>query len=132
MMRKKQEKGITLIALVITIIVLLILAGVAIATLTGDNSIIKKANDAKVENEKAEIKDILGIAINTIAIERGENKEYYKDKETFIEKGKLDIDTYAIDDYEYNLDNNLVQFKIYKKNGTKNQYKYKPRWNSKR
>ena len=83
--------------------------------LTGDNSIIKKANDAKVENEKAEIKDILGIAINTIAIERGENKEYYKDKETFIEKGKLDIDTYAIDDYEYNLDNNLVQFKIYKK-----------------
>lgn len=115
MMRKRQENGITLIALVITIIVLLILAGVAIATLTGDNSIIKKANDAKVENEKAEIKDILGIAINTIAIERGENKEYYKDKETFIEKGKLDIDTCAIDDYEYNLDNNLVQFKIYKK-----------------
>lgn len=115
MMRKRQENGITLIALVITIIVLLILAGVAIATLTGDNSIIKKANDAKVENEKAEIKDILGITINTIAIERGENKEYYKDKETFIEKGKLDIDTYAIDDYEYNLDNNLVQFKIYKK-----------------
>lgn len=123
MMRKRQENGITLIALVITIIVLLILAGVAIATLTGDNSIIKKANDAKVENEKAEIKDILGIAINTIAIERGENKEYYKDKETFIEKGELDINTYAIDDYEYNLDNNLVQFKIYKKNGTKNQYK---------
>ena len=58
MMRKRQENGITLIALVITIIVLLILAGVAIATLTGDNSIIKKANDAKVENEKAEIKDI--------------------------------------------------------------------------
>ena len=42
MMRKRQENGITLIALVITIIVLLILAGVAIATLTGDNSIIKK------------------------------------------------------------------------------------------
>ena len=35
--RKQLENGITLIALVITIIVLLILAGVAIATLTGDN-----------------------------------------------------------------------------------------------
>ena len=36
----KKEKGITLIALVITIIVLLILAGVTIATLTGDNGIL--------------------------------------------------------------------------------------------
>lgn len=36
----RKEKGITLIALVITIIILLILAGVTIATLTGDNRII--------------------------------------------------------------------------------------------
>ena len=39
----KASNGITLIALVITIIVLLILAGVAIATLTGDNRIINKS-----------------------------------------------------------------------------------------
>ncbi len=38
----KDKKGITLIALVITIIVLLILAGVSIMTLTGDNRIINK------------------------------------------------------------------------------------------
>ena len=38
---EKRTKGITLIALVITIIVLLILAGVSIATLTGENRIIK-------------------------------------------------------------------------------------------
>ena len=37
MLKKKENKGITLIALVITVIVLLILAGVTIATLTGDN-----------------------------------------------------------------------------------------------
>lgn len=37
----KEKKGITLIALVITIIVLLILAGVSIAMLTGDNGILK-------------------------------------------------------------------------------------------
>ena len=37
MINKNMNKGITLIALVITIIVLLILAGVSIATLTGDN-----------------------------------------------------------------------------------------------
>ena len=43
-MRVTKEQGITLIALVITIIVLLILAGVALATLTGNTSIIDNAN----------------------------------------------------------------------------------------
>ncbi len=43
----KTAKGITLIALVITIIILLILAAVAIGTLTGDNGLIKRAQDAK-------------------------------------------------------------------------------------
>ena len=43
----KKQTGITLIALVITIIVLLILAGVTIATLTGDNGILKKVGEAK-------------------------------------------------------------------------------------
>ena len=52
-MRRKEEKGITLIALVITIIVLLILAGVSIATLTGENGILTKVNKAKDETEKA-------------------------------------------------------------------------------
>ena len=41
---KKNARGITLIALVITIIVLLILAGVTIAALSGDNGILKRAN----------------------------------------------------------------------------------------
>ena len=50
----KNIRGITLIALVITIIVLLILAGVTIATLTGDNGILTRANDAKTETEQAE------------------------------------------------------------------------------
>ena len=48
----KNQKGITLIALVITIVVLLILAGITIATLTGDNGIITRANDAKTNTEK--------------------------------------------------------------------------------
>ena len=51
---KVREKGITLIALVITIIVLLILGGVSIAMLTGDNGIITQANNAKEETENAQ------------------------------------------------------------------------------
>ena len=48
MLRKKgKTKGITLIALVITVIVLLILAGITINALAGDNRIIKKSNRSK-------------------------------------------------------------------------------------
>ncbi len=48
----KNTKGITLISLVITIIILLILAGVSIATLTGDNGLLNKAKNAKIATEK--------------------------------------------------------------------------------
>ena len=61
--KTKEAKGITLIALVITIIVLLILAGVTIATLTGDNGILKKAGDAKTQTEQAKEDENFKIAI---------------------------------------------------------------------
>lgn len=59
----KTSKGITLIALVITIIVLLILAAVSIATLTGENGILSKANTAKTETEKAGAKEKVQMAV---------------------------------------------------------------------
>ena len=49
MYKRNGNKGITLIALVITIIVLIILSGISIAMLTGDNSILKNATKAKKE-----------------------------------------------------------------------------------
>ena len=48
----KNKKGITLIALVITIIVLLILAGVSIATITGENGILKRASNAAQKSDE--------------------------------------------------------------------------------
>ena len=50
--KTKGNKGITLIALVITIIVLLILAGVTIAALSGDNGILKRATEAKEQTNQ--------------------------------------------------------------------------------
>ena len=44
---KKRQKGITLISLVVTIVVLLILAGITISTVFSDNGIIKKAQEAR-------------------------------------------------------------------------------------
>ena len=46
--------GITLIALVITVIVLLILAGISISMLSGENGILQRATDAKTETERME------------------------------------------------------------------------------
>ena len=59
----KTSNGITLIALVITIIVLLILAGVTIATLTGDNGILGKAKTAKTTNDEEKAKEQIKIAV---------------------------------------------------------------------
>ena len=61
----KNNKGITLIALVITIIVLLILAGVSIAMLTGENGILTRANDASDDSKKAEIAEKVNMAMQS-------------------------------------------------------------------
>lgn len=64
----KNQKGITLIALVITIIVLLILAGVTIAMLTGENGILKKATGAVSDTEKATAEEAIKMEVyNNIA-----------------------------------------------------------------
>ena len=60
---KRLEKGITLIALVITIIVLLILAGVSIAMLTGENGILKQATNAKNATDKSEFEEQVSLAV---------------------------------------------------------------------
>ena len=60
----KNNKGITLIALVVTIIVLLILAGVSIAMLTGDNGILTQSKNAKTDTEKAEAVERINLALN--------------------------------------------------------------------
>lgn len=62
----KNQKGITLIALVITIIVLLILAGVSIAMLTGPNGLLTRANDAKSDTAKAGVKEKVELAIQSV------------------------------------------------------------------
>lgn len=57
--RVKTEKGITILALVITVIVLLIIAGVTIASLTGDNGILINAQDAKLATELSKYQEEL-------------------------------------------------------------------------
>ncbi|MNT41691.1 hypothetical protein D3C72_1780600 [compost metagenome] len=53
----KSKRGITLVALVVTIIVLLILSAVGISLLTGENGILNKAKIAKVESDRSSIEE---------------------------------------------------------------------------
>ena len=62
----KNNKGITLIALVITIIVLLILAGVSIAMLTGENGILNQASTARDDTAKAEAVERINMELNAL------------------------------------------------------------------
>ena len=105
----KKERGITLIALVITIIILLILAAVTIAALSGDNGILSNAAKAKEETEKAEIieqirldiygemsdnqgKDPTEADIERIADEYGEiSGTNFEDKILTTEQGNYEI-----------------------------------------
>ena len=70
----KNNKGITLIALVITIIVLLILAGVSIALVTGDNGLLKQATRAGAETQVAEAREMAIMDVNSLIA------QYYEER----------------------------------------------------
>ena len=77
---KYDKKGITLISLVVTIIVLLILAGVTIATLTGNNGILTRASEAKEKTEEAQEKEGLELAVTSSQMEDVNTLEITEEK----------------------------------------------------
>ena len=84
----KNNKAITLIALVVTIVVLLILAGISISLVAGDNGLIKKARDARDETRYASIKEEVELwkADKSLAETTGGSRESLND---FITRLKL-------------------------------------------
>ena len=103
---RKKEKGITLITLVVTIIVLLILAGVSLSMLTGENGILTQANKAKDETKIASEKE--GLLLNVA------NYQITKD-----EKDKLGTTL-----YDKNADNTTIWDVI-----VANEITYGTNWN---
>ena len=62
-MKAKKMEGITLVALVVTIVVLIILAGVTINAVIGDDGIIKKAQESANLTKESEAKEIINRAV---------------------------------------------------------------------
>ena len=91
----KTSNGITLIALVITIIVLLILAGISISMLSGDNGVLQRATDAKIKSDEAQIKERIQLAYYSALT--GGKGSYTKD--SLMEELKNEFTTdYDVDD----------------------------------
>ena len=77
----KEKRGITLVSLVVTIIVLLILSAVSVATLMGDNGILKMAQKAKIESQKADYRETIELS----KLEEGMNPKQDKTKKEKLE-----------------------------------------------
>ena len=93
--QKLEEKGITLIALVVTIIILLILAGVTIAFSSGENGLIGKAREARKAQIIGETKEAIGLEITeayTEAVIRGEGLEKKQVEDIVNKYGELQED----------------------------------------
>lgn len=78
-MKMKQEQGITLISLIVTIIILLILSGISIGMLTGENGIVEKSNEAKKEMEKSKRIELSELYIQEINMKLAQDKQFLPD-----------------------------------------------------
>lgn len=65
----KKERGITLVALVVTIVVLLILAGVSISMVLGNNGIVTKAQASQAAQDKAYAREVVESALKSVQID---------------------------------------------------------------
>lgn len=107
--KKNSTKGITLIALVITIVVLLILAGVSISMLTGENGILKQAFKAKEETQKSSENEKYDLSKMEDIINESQT-EYSVSQVTDINPGVLEGNGTDVDPYVINSMEDLVIF----------------------
>ena len=116
MKKLKEQKGITLVALVITIIVLLILSAISIQALTG-TGLFGKTNEAKERTIKAQLKEEIELAIqeiqveevpkgNNVTLETLANKLVSKLEDITATLGTNEI-TGEYKNYDYTIDSNL-------------------------
>ena len=120
---KKNERGITLIALVVTIVVLIILAGISISMLTGENGIITRAQESKIQTEIGKEKEYITLSVSAIRgdkIAKGDTSEItngelqneinnYTNEATVTGSGTLIVTYESGRSYEVEQDGSITQ-----------------------
>ena len=120
---KSSNKAITLIALVLTVIILIILAGVSISILFGDNGVVTKAKEAGKKYKISAIKERIQLEIanaETDAILRGEKLEVAQLEDIINKYGKLqeDGDTIITKEDEYELSLKEIWYGVLSESGS--------------
>lgn len=111
-MMKKQNNGITLIALVITIIVLLILAGVTIASITGENGILKQAQNAKIKTKISSVEEQINLRKTANKISEEESKSDDEFIDELIQKGYVDENEVDRESKTITIEDTVISYEI--------------------
>lgn len=109
----EKNKGITLIALVVTIIVLIILAGVSISLVLGDSGIVTKAKQAKVTYSQAQAREKLEMVLGELQADKATKLEYnqedYIDKKIEDNDMEVEGDIVIVDGWQFEIDRNVPE-----------------------
>ncbi|MCI9413044.1 MAG: hypothetical protein HFJ31_00790 [Clostridia bacterium] len=111
--------GITLVALVVTIVVLLILVGITLTYVLGDNSIFKQASDAKLETELAKAREKIEIVLSEAKIPKHTDNRYneneYLDEFIFSRISNTEVldEVIITDGYAFSLDRSVPKIGEY-------------------
>ena len=96
--RKTKEKGITLIALMVTIIVIIILAGITISAIKGNSGIISKADESKSQTERTEVIEKAKMTISNEIVGNGGNELTRSELKEILEKYFIEVpEDYTMD-----------------------------------
>ena len=116
----KKERGITLVALVITIIIIIILSTVAISFVLGENGVITKAKQAKLQQEIAKSRETLTMVLGDAFAEKKINPEYNENEflDDFIKEREPNIylkeDVIGLDRHTFELNRDVPELGKYK------------------
>lgn len=121
----KREKGITLIALVITIIILIILAGIGINLVLGNNGIITKTQNSNGEYNKEKAREKLEIELSSLYMEKQTDEDYNEEEyltnrlmnKNFFVNGNIVI----VEGYKFQIDRSVPKIVTSLGNGEENQ-----------
>ena len=111
----KRKSGITLIALIITIIVLLILAGVTISLVVGDNGVLNQAVNAADETNRANVQSELEMAVSAVIADWSGARYVNGSNETLEDymtlsrvEANMNTEDYDLKEFELNVENGTI------------------------
>lgn len=109
----RNTRGITLIALIITIIVLLILAGIVLSLTIGKHGIINRAKQAGLEYEEKQAREKLELALVDMQVDKIENSEYNQDEylaEKLEQEGfTVEGNVITVGKWQFEIDRSILQ-----------------------